>query len=91
MNKKQANDVLDRIRAGQTLSLALTNHALQATGDLPRLRASEGTHGETLRFVGDEPCHDRPCAVHGQEIREGDTRIGWSRYLDSRETQGVTQ
>ena len=87
MNKKQANDVLDRIRAGQTLSLAITNYALQATGDLPRPRASEAAHGETLCFVGDEPCHDRPCAVHGQEIRERDTRIGWSRYLDSRETE----
>lgn len=87
MNKKQANDVLDRIRAGQTLSLAITNHALQATGDLPRLRALESTHGETLRFVGDERGHDRPCALHGEEIREGDTRIGWSRYLDSRETE----
>ena len=89
MNKKQANDVLDRIRAGQTLSLAITNHALQATGDLPRLRAPEAAHGETLRFVGDERGHDRPCAVHGQEIRERDTRIGWSRYLDSRETETI--
>ena len=87
MNKKQANDILDRIRAGQTLSLAITNHALQATGDLPRLRAPEAAHGETLRFVGDEPCHHRPCAVHGEEIRERDARIGWSRYLDSRETE----
>lgn len=87
MNKKQANDVLDRIRAGQTLSLAITNHALQATGDLPRLRAPESTHGEKLCFDGDESCHDRPCAVYGQEIREGDTRIGWSRYLDCRETE----
>ena len=87
MNKKQANDILDRIRAGQALSLAITNHALQATGDLPRLRASESTHGETLRFVGDERGHDRSCEIYGEEIRERDTRIGWSRYLDSRETE----
>lgn len=89
MNKKQANDVLDRIRAGANLSLAITNHALQATGDLPRLRAHEAAHGEKLRSDGDERGFNRSCEVYGQEMGEGDTRIGWSRYLDSRENQTV--
>lgn len=89
MNKSQANDILDRIRAGANLSLACTNYALQATGDLPRLRAPEAAHGEALRIDGDERGFNRSCEVHGQEIREGDTRIGWSRYLDCRETETI--
>ena len=89
MNKNQANDVLDRLRAGANLSLAITNHALQATGDLPRLRAPEAAHGEALRSDGDESGFNRSCEVYGQEMGERDTRIGWSRYLDSREDQTV--
>ena len=91
MNKAQANDILDRIRAGQNLSLAITNAALQALGDLPRLRASERPLSKTLCVDGHESRLDWSCAVDGQEIGERDTRIGWSRYLDSRENQGVTQ
>lgn len=89
MNKNQANDILDRIRAGANLSLAITNHALQATGDLPRLRAPEAAHGEKLCFDGNERGFNRSCEVHGQEMGERDTRVGWSRYLDCREDQTV--
>ncbi len=89
MNKAQANDILDRIRAGQTLSLAITNSALQATGDLSRLRPLERAFGEELCADGDEPRLNRPCQIHGEVLRERDTRIGWSRYLDSRENQTV--
>lgn len=89
MNKAQANDILDRIRAGQNLSLAITNAALQALGDLSQLRPLERTFSEELCADGDESRLDRPCAVDGQETGERDTRIGWSRYLDSRENQTV--
>ena len=91
MNKAQANDILDRIRAGQTLSLAITNAALQALGDLPRLRAPERPLSQTLCVDGHESRVDWSCAVDGQTLGERDTRIGWSRYLDSRENKGVTQ
>ena len=89
MNKVQAHDILDRIRAGQTMSLAITNAALQATGDLPRLRPLERILVEAIRSDGDEPRLDRPCPTHGEVVREGDTRIGWSRYLDSPENKGI--
>ena len=89
MNKAQANDILDRIRAGQSLSLAITNAALQATGDLPRLRAPERPLGETLCVDGHESRLDWSGEVVSQALGGGDTRIGWSRYLDSRENQTV--
>ena len=91
MKKSQANDILDRIRAGQSLSLAITNSALQATGDLSRLRPLERAFGEELCADGDESGFNRPCQIHGEVLRERDARVGWSRYLDSRENQGVTQ
>ena len=89
MNKVQAHDILDRIRAGQTMSLAITNAALQATGDLPRLRPFERPFGEALCADGDEPRLDWASKVVSQTLGERDTRIGWSRYLDSPENQGI--
>jgi len=89
MTKNQANDILDRIRAGQNLSLAITNAALQALGDLPRLRPSERPLSHTLCVDGHESSLNRSCAVDGQTLGERDTRVGWSRYLDSGENQTV--
>ena len=91
MNKTQAHDILDRIRAGQTMSLAITNAALQATGDLPRLRPFERPFSEALCADGDEPRLDWASKVVSQAIGGGDNRIGWSRYLDSPENQGISR
>ena len=89
MNKVKANDILDRIRAGQTMSLAITNAALQATGDLPRLRPFERPFSEALCADGDEPRLDWASKVVSQALGGRDTRVGWSRYLDCKENQGV--
>ena len=91
MNKVQAHDILDRIRntGGQGLSLAITNAALQATGDLPRLRPFERPLGEALCSDGDEPRLDWASKVVSQALGERDSRIGWSRYLDCKENQGI--
>ena len=91
MNKVQAHDILDRIRAGQGLSLAITNAALQATGDLPRLRPFERPLGEALCADGDEPRLDWASKVVSQAIGGRDNRIGWSRYLDSPENKGISR
>ena len=89
MNKVQAHDILDRIRAGQTMSLAITNAALQATGDLPRLRTFERPFSEALCAYGNERRLDWASKVVGQAFGERDSRIGWSRYLDCKENQGI--
>ena len=93
MNKVQAHDILDRIRntGGQGLSLAITNAALQATGDLPRLRPFERPFSEALCSDGDEPRLDWASKVVGQTLGERDTRIGWSRYLDCPENKGISR
>ena len=72
MDKKQAHAILNRCREFP-VSLALTNQALERTGDLFR------SLGEPLRANGDEQGNDRPCALHDTPIGE---RVGWSRYLD---------
>ncbi len=74
MNKIQARAILDQIRSGESsLSLSLTNEALEWTGDLSR------PLGEPLRADGYEQGNDRPCALHDATTGE---RVGWSRYLD---------
>ena len=72
MDKKQAHAILNRCREFP-VSLALTNQALERTGDLFR------PLGEPLRANGYEQGNDRPCALHDTPIGE---RVGWSRYLD---------
>ena len=91
MNKTQAHDILDRIKAGQTMSLAITNAALQATGDLPRLRPFERPFSEALCIDGDESSINWSRKVASQTLGERDTRIGWSRYLDSPENKGISR
>jgi len=75
MNKIQARAILDRIRSGEKspVSLALTNQALEWTGDLSR------SLNKSLCANGNEQGNDRPCALHDAPIGE---RVGWSRYLD---------
>ena len=81
MTKTQAHAILNQCKESY-VSLALTNTALERTGDL--CRAS----GESLRFNGDEPCHDRPCQIQNQGTEVG---FSYSRYLDCGKTEGVTQ
>ena len=75
MNKIQARAILDRIRSGEKsfVSLAITNEALERTGDLQR------TPSQSLCVDGYEQRNDRPCALHDTPVGE---RVGWSRYLD---------
>ena len=82
MTKIEANGILDAIKNGYPVSIFVTNQALERTGDLCL------PSGESLRFIGDEPCHDRPCQIHEQSAEVG---FSYSRYLDCPKTEGVTQ
>ena len=82
MTRQQANEILNRCRDGQPMSIFVTNEALERTGDLCR------PFSESLRFDGNEPCHDRPCQTHDTPAEVG---FSYSRYLDCGKTEGVTQ
>ena len=73
MNKQQAHAILDQIQSGTPMSLFVTNQALYATGDIPRLS------GEPLRFDGYEQSNNRPCQAHDQAAEVG---FSYSKYLD---------
>ena len=82
MTKSEANGILDAIRDGYPVSIFVTNQALERTGDLCR------PFSESLRFDGNEPCHDRPCQTHDTPAEVG---FSYSAYLDCPKTEGVTQ
>lgn len=79
MTKSEANAILNKCRESY-VSLALTNQALERTGDLCR------PFSESLRFDGNEPCHDRPCQTHDALAEIG---FSYSAYLDCSKTEGV--
>ena len=84
MTKIKAHALLDKIRSGEGrfVSLAETNNALERTGDLCR------PFSESLRFDGNESCHDRPRQTHDTPAEVG---FSYSKYLDYSKTEGVTQ
>jgi hypothetical protein len=82
MTRQQAHEILNRCRDGEPMSILVTNQALYATGDI------SGLFGESLRFDGYEPSHDRPRQTHEQTANVG---FSYSKYLDYSKTEGVTQ
>ena len=75
MTKNEANKLLDRLREGYPMPVALTTQALYATGDISRLS------GQPLCVDGHEPCLDRPCQAHDQAAEVG---FSYSQYLDKK-------
>ena len=73
MTKNDANRILNRVREGYAMSLAITTQALQRTGDIPRIP------DESLCFDGNEPKNDRAIEV---ESKGTESRFSYSRYLD---------
>ena len=73
MTKNEANKLLNRLREGHPMPVALTNQALYATGDISRLS------GESLCFDGIEQRNNRPCQAHDQVAEVG---FSYSKYLD---------
>ena len=81
MTKTQAHELLNRLRDGHPMPVALTNQALYATGDISRLS------GKSLRFDGDEQRNNRPCQAHDQIA---DVGFSYSQYLDCPTTESAT-
>jgi len=82
MTKNDANRILDRIREGYPMPLAITTQALQRTGDIPDFP------DKPLRTNGDEPKDDRTGETQNSRTEEG---FSYSRYLDSEQTKGVKE
>jgi hypothetical protein len=82
MTINDANRILDRIREGYAMSLAITTQALQRTGDIPDFP------DKPLRSNGNEPKDDRTGETQNSGTKE---EFSYSRYLDSQQNQGVKE
>ena len=80
MTKTEAHEILNQIREGQSMSLSLTNQALERTGDIC------GVFDESLCPDGNESRNDRASPTPYQGV-EG--RFSYSRYLDSPKNKGT--
>jgi len=82
VTKDEANRILNRVREGYAMSLAITTQALQRTGDIPDFP------DKPLRTNGNEPKDDRTGETQNSRTEEG---FSYSRYLDSQQNQGVKE
>jgi hypothetical protein len=82
MTLDHARTILNRVREGYPMSLAITTQALYATGDIPRIP------DKPLRSDGDEPSNDRAIETESKGIEEG---FSYSRYLNSQQNQGIQE
>ena len=82
MTKNDANRILDRIREGYPMPLAIATQALQRTGDIPDFP------DKPLRTNGNEPQDDRTGETQNSRTEEG---FSYSRYLNSQQNQGVKE
>jgi hypothetical protein len=80
MTKTQAHAILNQCKESY-VSLALTNTALERTGDLSK------PFSESLRFDGNEQRNNRPCQAHDQAAEVG---FSYSQYLDCPTTESAT-
>jgi len=82
MTLDHARTILNRVREGYPMPLAITTQALQRTGDIPDFP------DKPLRTNGDESSHDRAIEVESKGIEKG---FSYSRYLDSPTNKGVKE
>jgi hypothetical protein len=82
MTINDARTILNRVREGHPMSLAITTQALQRTGDIPELPS------QSLRFNGDESCNDRAIEAESEGIEGG---FSYSRYLDCPTNKGIEE
>ena len=82
MTLDHANRILDRIREGYPMSLAITTQALQRTGDISRLPY------QTLCSDGNESSNDRAVPLESKGIEGG---FSYSAYLDCKKTEGTQE
>ena len=82
MTLDHARIILDRIREGYPMPLAIATQALQRTGDIPDLPHNP------LRTNGSQSSNDRASQMENTGTKE---RFSYSRYLDSEQNQGVKE
>jgi hypothetical protein len=82
MTLDHANRILDRIREGYPMPLAIATQALQRTGDI------SGLFDKPLRTNGDESCNDRASTMENSGTKEG---FSYSRYLGCQQNKGVKE
>lgn len=80
MTINDANRILDRIREGYPMPLAIATQALQRTGDIPNLPHNP------LRTNGSQSSNDRASPMENTGTKEG---FSYSRYLDSQQNKGT--
>jgi hypothetical protein len=79
MTTNEANRILNRVREGYAMPLAITTQALQRTGDIPDFP------DKPLRTNGNEPKDDRTSPMENSGTKEG---FSYSRYLDCQQNKG---
>ena len=79
MTLDHANRILDRIREGYPMPLAIATQALQRTGDISDLS------DKPLRTNGDESSHDRAVEMESKGVKRD---FSYSAYLDSQKNKG---
>ena len=82
MTLDHARTILNRVREGYPMPLAITTQALQRTGDISDFP------DKPLRTNGDESSHHRAIEVESKGIGK---RFSYSRYLDSPTNKGVKE
>jgi len=80
MTINDARIILDRIREGYPMPLAIATQALQRTGDISCLP------DKPLRSIGSQSSNDRASQMENQRVEEG---FSYSRYLDSQQNTGT--
>ena len=82
MTLDHARTILNRVREGYPMPLAITTQALQRTGDIPDFP------DKPLCSDGDEPKDDRAIEVESKGVEKG---FSYSAYLDSPKDKGVKE
>ncbi len=81
MTRIEAHAILDQLKNGKAMPVAVTTEALLVTGDIT------GFFGKSLRTDSDEQRLDRPCAPHDTAIPNN---FSYSKYLDCQTNKRVT-
>ena len=90
MNRQDANQLLDRLKDGETYSLEQVSAALFATGDIhARVRSPRVDSALQKQNESSGKCNGAALVGGDQGQYCQDSWAGWSRYLDCRDVQAA--
>ena len=90
MNRQDANQLLDRLKDGETYSLEQVSAALFATGDIhARVRSPRVDSALSGQNQPGGQCNGAALVGGDQGQYCQDSWAGWSRYLDCRDVQAA--